>query len=69
MLNWLVGFRKFTVVILAITLTTIFLLTGHIPGSDYAKALGVIVSSFCAMNVGEHLVDAAKNWIKKDKNV
>lgn len=67
MLNWLVGFRKFTIVVLAIILATTFLLTGHIPGSDYVKALGVIVSAFCATNIGEHLVSTAKEWIKQKK--
>ena len=69
MLNWLIGFRKFTVVILAMILSTVFLLTKHIPGSDYAKTLAAIVTAFCASNIGEYLVTTAKEWVKtlKDK--
>ena len=67
MLNWLIGFRKFTIVLLAITLATVFLLTGHIPGSDYAKVLGSMVVGFVSSNIGEHLINAAKEWIKTKK--
>lgn len=67
MLNFLIGFRKFSLMILITTLLTVFLVTGHIPGPDYAKALGIIASAFCATNVGEHLINMGKEWVKSLK--
>ena len=70
MREFLTGFRKFIVVILAFILLTTFLITGHIPGVAYASAMGVICVGFFASNTGEHIVNMGKEWIKalkKDK--
>lgn len=40
-------------------------LTEIITGSFSAD--GIIVGAYCATNVGEHLVDGVKEWIKKKR--
>ena len=67
MLKFLIGFRKFTIILLLTTLLTVFLITGDVPGPDYAKALASLGTAFCATNVGEHLIEMGKEFFKKDK--
>ena len=65
MFKFLVGFRKFTIILLLTTLLTVFLVTGEVPGPDYAKALAALGTAFCATNVGEHLIEMGKEYFKK----
>jgi len=70
MFRFLIGFRKFTVIILLTILLTVFLVRGDVPGPDYAKALAALGTAFCATNIGEHLIEMGKEWVKslkKDK--
>jgi hypothetical protein len=67
MFKFLIGFRKFTIILLLTILLTVFLVTGDVPGPDYAKAIASLGTAFCATNVGEHLIEMGKEYFKKDK--
>ena len=68
MFSFLVGFRKFTVIVLLTILLTVFLCTGDVPGPDYAKALASLGTAFCATNIGEHLIEMGKEFLKTRKD-
>ncbi len=64
----LLGFRKLSVVILAITLSTIFLLTHHIDGKNYSDIMTGVVVAFMASNAGTHLMEMVKEYFKNTKD-
>lgn len=61
------GFRKLSVTLICTILLTVFLITGHVGGSDYAKAISGMVIAFVSANIGEHLTNLAKDYINKLK--
>ena len=67
MFDFLVGFRKFTIIVLLTILLTVFLCTGDIPGPDYAKAISSLGTAFVATNIGEHIINMGKEFLKNMK--
>ena len=67
LINFLTGFRKFTMAILFITVSLTLLLTRFITGSEFILTTRDVVVAFITANVGEHIVGAVKEWIKKKK--
>lgn len=65
-LEFLNGFRKLSICLLVLILSTIFLVTHHITGEQYTSVLTVTVPAYFAGNIGEHLVDSVKEWIRGD---
>lgn len=63
-LKFLNGFRKLTICIIAMALATAFLLSGHLTGEQYTSMLTVTIPSYFAGNVGEHLTETVKDWLK-----
>lgn len=61
-LNGLNGFRKWSMAIIFTIISTVLLVLGYIPGSDWMSQMAVIMSAFFATNVGEHIIDAVKGW-------
>lgn len=61
------GFRKLSITLVCVILLTVFLITGHVEGSDYAKSISAMVVSFVSANIGEHLTNLAKDYINKLK--
>jgi len=56
-----------SVVILSITLSTIFLLTHHIDGKTYGDIMTGVVVAFMASNAGTHIMDMVKVYFKYNK--
>ena len=67
LINFLTGFRKFTMAILFIAVSLTLLLTRFITGSEFILTTRDVVVAFITANVGEHIVGAVKEWIKKKK--
>jgi hypothetical protein len=63
--EWLLGFRKVTVMFLILTSAVAFLISGHLSGSNFTELLKVTGAAFFASNVGEHLIKAVKDNIKR----
>ena len=66
-MKFLIGFRKLSITLLTTVLLTTFLLTGHVEGSDYAKAISAMVVAYVSANIGEHITNLAKDYINKLK--
>jgi len=64
MFGFLVGFRKFFFGILVVLLLTGFLISGHIDGKTYGTSVTSITVGFFSTNLGEHIINTAKEWVK-----
>ena len=62
--EYLIGVRKFSVMILIIVIAVIFRLTDLISGAEMVELLKVTGAAFMASNVGEHIVKAIKERMK-----
>ena len=67
MINFLSGFRKFTMAIIFILVSLALLAMKFITGSEFISTTRDVVVAFMATNVGEHIIGAVKEWIKKKK--
>lgn len=65
LLSFLNGFRKLVICLIAITLATAFLLSGHLTGDQYTSMLTVTIPAYFAGNVTEHLTTTVKDWLKE----
>jgi|TARA_R110000851_G_scaffold293070_6_gene447642 hypothetical protein len=62
--EWLVGFRKVTVMLLLIGIGVSFRLADLINGAEFVELLKVTGAAFFASNVGEHIVNVIKERMK-----
>lgn len=62
--EWMVGFRKFTYGILFFSVSLVLMLTGYVTGEEWIKYNSTVVTAFFATNVGEHIINIGKEWIK-----
>ena len=51
-------------IVVAVTL----LLVGMIPSDDWLKNVSTVIVAFMATNIGEHIINVAKDWIKGNGN-
>lgn len=63
LVGFLVGFRKFTIMILFMLLMTVFRIKGYIEGPDFANTVRDAVVAYFGTNIGEHLVSLGKEWV------
>lgn len=63
--NFLNGFRKFTIMFFLIALSIGFRLSGHLSGSEVVELLRYTVVAFMATNGIEHISKAVMAWVKK----
>lgn len=66
-LNGLNGFRKWSMVLIFIIISTTLLVLEYIPGTDWMSQMAIIMSAFMATNIGEHIVGAVKDWGESKK--
>ena len=66
-MSFLNGFRKLTIILLVLIITTVMLIFGFIDGLAYATILSAAVPSYMAGNVAEWVVREAATWIKEYK--
>lgn len=66
--GWLLGFRKFVVMILFLITMILFRVYNLIDGIQFAENLQLSVVAFFGSNLGEHIVKTAANWIKGKNN-
>jgi hypothetical protein len=65
LLVFLNGFRKLTICLLVVIVTSIFTVLGYITGDNLVTIFNVVVPSYFAGNVGEHITDGIKEFIQK----
>ena len=63
-ISFLDGFRKLSIMLLIIVITTTLLVLSFINGDIYARILVVAIPSYFASNVGEHATNRIKEWIE-----
>lgn len=63
-LSFLVGFRKFFITLLFISVMIIFRILNYINGAEFAENLQLAVVAYLGSNVGEHLLDLGKKWVE-----
>lgn len=64
MLQFLVGFRKFTVMICFLIAMIVFRVLDLINGAEFSQNLQLSVVAYFATNIGEHIINATKKWLK-----
>ncbi len=67
MFKYLTGFRKFTMSIVFLVVAVALLLTDQVPQEDWMKQMSSVMVAFMATNVGEHIINVAKDWVGKKK--
>jgi hypothetical protein len=65
--EFLNGFRKLTIIVAVILITTVLLLFGFIDAETYGKILTASVPAYMAGNVGEWAVKEIGTWAKTIK--
>lgn len=63
-LNFLNGFRKFTIMAALIIIGVTFRLTGHLTGMEMVELLRYTAVAFMTANTVEHIAGAVKDWIQ-----
>lgn len=69
MLGFLVGFRKFVIMMLFLLTMVVFRVLGYISGAEFADNLQLAVVAYFSTNIGEHLIDLGRDWLKGKLNV
>ena len=64
MFSFLVGFRKFFIMVLFLSVMVLFRLFDLIDGKQFADNLQIAVVAFFGTNIGEHLLNLGKEWVK-----
>ena len=67
MFKFLTGFRKFTMSLIFLLVAIILLMAGEIPKEDWLKYVSDVMVAFMATNVGEHIINVVKDWVKNKK--
>lgn len=67
-MKFLNGFRKWSMAALFLGTAVILLITKQIPSKGWIEAVGAVMIAFFGTNVGEHIIDAAKEWVAKRKD-
>lgn len=68
MLNFLNGFRKFTIMVLLIIVPTSLLVAGLLDSKDYGHILGLTGVAFMGSNSAEHMTKVVMEWLKTKKD-
>lgn len=64
LLKCIIGFRKFIIMILFLIVMITFRVLEYIDGSQFADNLQVAVVAFFGTNIGEHIINVGKDYIK-----
>ena len=67
-MKFLTGFRKWTMAVIFLTVAVLLLVTGVLPSSTWLDNVAEVMVAFMATNVGEHIINVAKEWVKEKKN-
>lgn len=62
--KYLVGFRKYSIMLIMIVIAISFRLTNYINGEEMVELLKVTGAAFMASNMAERIVDAIKAKVK-----
>lgn len=63
-INFINGFRKFTIMLLLIIIAVAFRLSDHISGEELVNLLQGTAIAFFSANGVEHMTAAVKEWVK-----
>lgn len=64
-LNFLTGFRKFTMAVIFLIIALVLLFIHYVTGTEFITTSRDVVVAFMATNVGEHIIKAVREWVKK----
>jgi len=62
-----IGVRKFVLALLFITLGLGLMLFNFITGNEFIMTTRDVVVAFIGANIGEHVIETIKDWIKVNK--
>lgn len=65
LLTFLNGFRKLTICLLVVVISSIFTTLGYLTGDNLVSILNAVIPSYFAGNVGEHITEGIKEFIQK----
>ena len=60
----LTGFRKFVILLLALLVTIVFVISGHMSGSEFVDLHKIVIPAFMGANMLEHGKDVVMEMIK-----
>lgn len=64
-LGFLVGFRKFTIMLAFLVTMVVFRMLDYINGAEFAENMQLSIVAYFGTNIGEHLIDLGKDYLKK----
>jgi len=68
MLKFLLGFRKFTLTAIYLLVAILLLVLGVIPAEGWLEQVTAAVVAFLGTNIGEHLLNLGKEYLKGKSN-
>lgn len=63
-INFLNGFRKFTIMASLVAIGIVFRVTDHLSGQEFVELLRYTTIAFFSANGIEHMTKAVSEWIK-----
>jgi len=66
-LGFLVGFRKFTILLIFMALMAVYRYFDLVTSAEFASSLEVTVQAFIVGNLGEHLINFSKEFYKNKR--
>ena len=66
-LQFLNGFRKFSVIVGFMIVMVAMRLTNYTNGAEFAENLQLAVVAYMGANISEHIIDVTKQWLNSKK--
>ena len=67
--RFLLGFRKFTILIILIVVASVFRATGLIDGAEFVDLLKGVSIAFMGCNLGEYVILPIREWIAQKTKI
>ena len=64
MKGFLNGFRKWSMAIIFLAVAVVLLVFEQVPSVDWMDNVSEVMVAFMATNVGEHILNVTKEWVK-----
>ena len=65
LIGFLIGFRKFIIILIFLVCMVLLRIHDLITSTDFAANLQLAIVAYFATNIGEHALESLKYWISK----
>ena len=67
-MQFLTGFRKWTMALIFIIVAIALRLSDFIPAVGWIESVSGVMIAFMGTNIGEHIISVGKEWIKSNNS-